>query len=65
MNNYRKIWDDFCITHSIATTKVPMFETASGLAVKIKQIGKPTFRSILCRSSEMDNLIQVEWRAGV
>ena len=37
-----------------------MFETASGLAVKIKQIGKPTFRSILCRSSEMDNLIQVE-----
>ena len=37
-----------------------MFETISGLAVKTKQIGKPTLRSILCRSPEMDNLIRVE-----
>ena len=37
-----------------------MFETLSGLAVKTKQIGKPTPRGILCRSPEMDNLIWVE-----
>ena len=37
-----------------------MFETLSDLAVKTKQIGKPTLRSILCRSPEMDNLIRVE-----
>jgi len=64
MNNHRQIWNDFCTTHSIATTKVPLFETSSVLAVKTKQIGKPTLRSILCRSPEMDNLIRVEWRAS-
>ena len=37
-----------------------MFETSFDLAVKTKQIGKPTPRSILCRSPEMDNLIRVE-----
>ena len=37
-----------------------MFETSSSLAVKTKQIGKPTPRNILCRSLEMDNLIRVE-----
>jgi len=60
MNNHRQIWDDFCTTYNIATTKVPLFETSSGLTVKTKQIGKPTPRSILCRSSEMDALIRAE-----
>jgi hypothetical protein len=61
MNNHRQIWNQFCTTHNIATTKVPLFEASSGLAVKTKQIGKPTLKSILCRSLEMDNLI----RAGM
>jgi len=39
---------------------VPLFDTLSGLAVKTKQIGKPTLRSILCRSPEMDALIRAE-----
>ena len=60
MNNHRQIWNEFCATHSICTNKVPLFETSSGLAVKTKQIGKPTPRSILCRSSEMDTLIRAE-----
>ena len=60
MNNHQKLWNQFCITNNIATTKVPLFETSSSLAVKTKQIGNPTFRSILCRSSEMDNFIRVE-----
>ena len=65
MNNHQQLWNQFCTTHNIATTKVPLFETSSDLAVKTKQIGKPKLRSILCRSYEMDNLIQVEWRASV
>ncbi len=60
MNNHRQIWNQFCTTHNIATTKVPLFEASSGLAVKTKQIGKPTPRSILCRSPEMDMLIRAE-----
>ena len=60
MNNHQKLWNEFCTTHSIATTKVPLFATSSGLAVKTKQIGKPTLRSILCRSPEMDTLIRAE-----
>ena len=60
MNNHRQIWNEFCATHSIATNKVPLFETLSDLAVKTKQIGKTKLRSILCRSPEMDNLIQTE-----
>ena len=60
MNNHRQIWNEFCSTHNIATTKVPLFETSSVLAVKTKQIGKPTLRSILCRSPEMDTLIRTE-----
>ena len=39
---------------------MPLFGTSSDLAVKTKQIGKPTLRSILCRSPEMDNLIRME-----
>jgi len=62
MNNHRQIWNQFCITHSIATNKVPLFATSSSLAVKTKQIGKPTLRNILCRSPEMDALIRAEWR---
>ena len=65
MNNHRQLWNQFCTTHNIATTKVPLFETPSGLAVKTKQIGNPTLRSILCRSSEMDNFIGAGWRAIV
>lgn len=60
MNNHRQIWNEFCTTHSIATNKVPLFETSFDLAVKTKQIGKTKLRNILCRSSEMDNLIWVE-----
>jgi len=60
MNNHRQIWNEFCATHSIATTKVPLFETSFSLAFKIKQIGKPTLRSFLCRSPGMDNLVQTE-----
>ena len=60
MNNHRQIWNEFCATHSISTNKVPLFETSSGLTVKTKQIGKPTPRSILCRSPEMDALIRAE-----
>ena len=63
MNNHRQIWNEFCITNNIATTKVPLFETSSSLAVKTKQIGKPTPRNILCRSPEMDNLIGAGWRS--
>ena len=60
MNNHLQIWNQFCTTHSISTNKVHSFETISGLAVKTKQIGKPTPRNILCRSSEMDALIRAE-----
>jgi len=60
MNNHRQIWNEFCTTHNISTNKVPLFETSSGLAVKTKQISKPTPRSILCRSPEMDTLIRAE-----
>ena len=60
MNNHRQIWNEFCTTHSISTNKVPLFETSSDLAVKTKQIGKTTVRSILCRSPEMDTLIRTE-----
>ena len=60
MNNHRQIWNEFCSTHNIAITKVPLFETSFDLAVKTKQIGKPTLRIILCRNPEMDNLIRVE-----
>jgi hypothetical protein len=64
MNNHRQLWNQFCTTHSIATNKVPLFATSSGLAVKTKQIGKSNRKSILCRSHEMDNLIRAGWRAG-
>jgi len=60
MNNHRQIWNEFCTTHSIATNKVPLFETLSGLGVKTKQIGKPTPRNILCRSLEVDALFRAE-----
>lgn len=60
MTNHLQIWNEFCTAHSIAANKVPLFETSSGLAVKTKQIGKPTPRRILCRSSEMDTLIRTE-----
>ena len=39
---------------------MPLFATSSDLAVKTKQIGKPTPRNILCRSLEMDTLIRTE-----
>jgi hypothetical protein len=61
MNNHYQLWNQFWTTHSISTNKVLLFDTSSGLAVKTKQIGKPTLKSILCRSLEMDNLI----RAGM
>jgi hypothetical protein len=40
MNYHRQFWNQFCTTNNIATNKVPLFETSSGLAVKTKQIGK-------------------------
>jgi hypothetical protein len=60
MNNHRQIWNQFCTTHNIATTKVPLFETSSNLDVKTKQIGKTKLRNILCRSPEMNTLIRSE-----
>ena len=65
MNNHRQIWNEFCTTHNIATTKVPLFETSSVLAIKTKQIGKTKLRRILCRNPNMDTLIQAEWRASL
>jgi hypothetical protein len=60
MNQHRQYWNQFCTTNNIATDKVPLFETSSGLFVKTKQIGKPTLKSILCRHPEMDTLIRTE-----
>ena len=65
MNNHRQIWNEFCTTHNIATTKVPLFATLSGLSVTTKQIGKPEPRGTHYRNPGMDTLILVEWRASV
>jgi hypothetical protein len=64
MIQHRQLWNQFCTTHSIATNKVPLFETSSGLSVTTKQIGKPEPRETQYRSPGMDTLILVEWRAG-
>jgi len=42
MNNHRQIWNEFCITHNIATTKVPLFDTSSGLTVEAE------LKSVFC-----------------
>jgi len=65
MDNHRLLWGQFFTTHNITTTNVPLFETSSSLAVKTKQIGKPTLRIILCRNPEMDALIRAEWRWNI
>ena len=60
MDQYCQLWNQFCISHNIATNKVPLFATSPDLVVMTKQIGKSDPRSILCRSPEMEALIRSE-----
>ncbi len=59
MNNHIDIWNNFCTTEHIIENSVPLFEHINNL-VKIKKIGQKSKRSILCRSLNMENLIQTE-----
>jgi hypothetical protein len=57
--NPLKIWDSFCERMQIHDNAVPLFQTDQ-LNVKTKLIGKQTKKSILVRSSQMENLIHSE-----
>jgi hypothetical protein len=59
MKEHIEIWNNFCTSMNIIDNCVPLFEHINN-TVNIKTIGLKTERSMLCRSSMMEKLIQNE-----
>ena len=57
MNSHIKIWNGFCAEMEVQKTSVPLFDTDRSGIVATKEIGQRNRRHVLCRSSDMENLI--------
>ncbi len=56
MNQHKQIWDKFCTRMQIYETSVPLFLQAENRMVETKIIGATSQRSILCRSTQMEQM---------
>ena len=60
MTQHNKIWDKFCERIEVYKTGVPLFQHSGDLIVGTKVIGTKLQRTVLCRSTQMEQLVRSE-----
>ena len=60
MNQHKHIWDDFCARMQIYESGVPLFQHSDDRIVEAKIIGVKSQRSVLRRSTQMEQMIRSE-----